>query len=96
MPRKTRSKSKKRQLTLPLKPIATCSTCVFLTITRKGYFCFRRRIQVEENTPACHYYLEDKKFVETSIPVKSYDRGVAGGFNNIVSWEKRETELAAT
>ncbi len=96
MPRRSRSKKNSRQLTLPLDPIATCSTCVFFTITRKGFYCFRRRIFVSEKTPACHYYLEDKKFAETSTPKQDYDRGIAGGFNNIVVWEKRGEEGLAT
>ncbi len=95
MSRRSRSKKSKKQLTLPLNPIATCSTCVFLTITRKGFYCFRRRILVSEKTPACHYYLEDKKFAEISTPHKDYDRKIAGGFNNIIVWEKKgEAETA--
>jgi len=97
VPRRSRSKKSGRQLTLPLNPIATCSTCVFLTTTRKGFFCFRRRIFVDEKTPACHYYLEDKKFAETSVAKKEYDRSIAGGFNNVIVWIKRDEEgLAAT
>lgn len=64
-------------------------------MTHKGPYCFRRRIFVDENTPVCHYYLEDEKFVEASTPKQDYDRSIAGGFNNVIMWEKKREEEVA-
>ncbi len=57
-----------------INPLARCESCIFYTISITGGYCFRRGRRVSSEAPACKYYLEDKRYLEVSTPIKPSKR----------------------
>jgi len=89
-------RSKRKQAVFVINPLAKCESCIFFTIIASRGYCFRRSKKVSNETPACKFYLEDKKYLEVSKPVK-VNKGIRSVVGSIVVMELEEmSEHAAS
>ncbi len=88
-------RSKRKQVVLAINPLAKCESCIFFTITASGGYCFRRSKRVSSDAPVCKFYLEDKKYLEVSRPIK-VDKSIRSIVGNIVVMGLEEISEHAT
>ena len=82
-------RSKEKQVVFAINPLAKCESCIFFTTIASRGYCFRRSKRVSNETPACKFYLEDKKYLEVSKPVK-VNKGIRSVVGSIVVMELEE------